>query len=232
MRVVVSYEAGRNGFWILRALPSRGIDCYMVGAASVPVERHKRSVKTDRLDAITLASNLRVWLHGERDRMPVVRAPSMQDEALRRLIRDRGQLHKEVLQHRERIRKLLVTMGCWDEVDHRSFARRLAAGQLTCHDSTPLPDELRQRLLRGTTRFELAEQQLAALQGTGLNRRALHRDCRARQAPDDCILALSEGRHHSRRRPVQTGMKPDGAHFSIFSRLGCDVPGGSTSCRP
>jgi transposase len=166
VRVVVSYEAGQDGFWILRALSSRGIECYMVDAASIPVQRHKRRAKTDRLDAIKLVTDLRAWLHGERDRMRVVRAPSIQDEALRHLIRDRGQLHKEVLQHRERMRKLLVTLGCWDEVDHRSFARRLAAGQLACHDGTPLPDELRERLQRETARLELAEQQLALLERT------------------------------------------------------------------
>lgn len=42
--------------------------------------------------------------------MHVVRTPSVQDEASRHLIRDRGQLHKEVVQHRERMRKLLVTV--------------------------------------------------------------------------------------------------------------------------
>ena len=146
VRVVVSYEAGQDGFWILRALSSRGIECYMVDAASIPVQRHKRRAKTDRLDAIKLVTNLRAWLHGELDRMRVVRAPSVQDEAVRHLIRDRGQLHKEVLQHRERMRKLLVTLGCWDEVDHRSFARRLATGQLTCHDGTALPAPVRERI--------------------------------------------------------------------------------------
>ncbi|AEI81744.1 MULTISPECIES: IS110 family RNA-guided transposase [Cupriavidus] len=166
VRVVVSYEAGQDGFWILRSLRSRGIDCYMVDAASIPVERHKRRAKTDRLDAIKLVTNLRAWLHGERDRMRVVRAPSLQDEASRHLIRDRGQLQKEVMQHRDRMRKLLVTVGCWDEVDHRAFAKRLARGELTCHDGSPLPDELRERLLRESHRLELAEQQLKDLQRT------------------------------------------------------------------
>ncbi|ANB75751.1 hypothetical protein AYM40_25905 [Paraburkholderia phytofirmans OLGA172] len=32
-------------------------------------------------------------------------------------MRDRGQLQKEVLQHRDPMRKLLITFGCWDEVD-------------------------------------------------------------------------------------------------------------------
>ncbi len=166
VRVVVSYEAGQDGFWILRSLRSRGIDCYMVGAASIPVERHKRRAKTDRLDVINLVTNLRAWLHGERDRMHMVHAPSLQDEASRYLIRDRGQLQKEVMQHRDRMRKLLVTVGCWDEVDHRAFAKRLACGELTCHDGAPLPDELCERLPRESHRLELAEQQLADLERT------------------------------------------------------------------
>ncbi|WP_235091697.1 IS110 family transposase, partial [Mycetohabitans sp. B3] len=164
VRVVVSYEAGQDGFWIYRALRSRGMDCYVIDAASIPVERHRRRAKTDRLDAIKLVTNLRVWLHGERDRMRVVRVPSLQDEASRQLIRDRGQLHKEVLQHRERMRKLLITMGCWDGFDHRTFAKRLASGKLVCHDGTPLPSELHERLLRETARLALAEEQLAALE--------------------------------------------------------------------
>ncbi|CBW75135.1 Transposase [Mycetohabitans rhizoxinica HKI 454] len=166
VRVVVSYEAGQDGFWIYRALRSRGMECYVIDAASIPVERHRRRAKTDRLDAIKLVTNLRAWLHGERDRMRVVRVPSLQDEASRQLIRDRGQLHKEVLQHRERMRKLLITMGCWDGFDHRTFAKRLASGKLVCHDGTPLPSELHERLLRETARLALAEEQLAALERT------------------------------------------------------------------
>ncbi len=47
--------------------------------------------------------------------MHVVHVPSAQDEASRQSMRDRGELQKEVLQHRDRMRKLLVTLGCWDE---------------------------------------------------------------------------------------------------------------------
>ena len=166
VRVVVSYEAGQDGFWIYRALRARSVDCYVIDPASIPVERYKRRAKTDRLDAIKLVINLRAWLHGERDRMHVVRVPSPQDEASRHLMRDRGQLQKEVLQHRDRMRKLLVTLGCWDEVDHKGFADRLERGEITCHDGAALPAELRERLLRETERLVLAERQLAALEGT------------------------------------------------------------------
>lgn len=166
VRVVVSYEAGQDAFWICRALQARGIECHVVDPASIPVERHKRRAKTDRLDAIKLVINLRAWLRGERDRMRVIRVPSPQDEASRHLMRDRGQLQKEVLQHRDRMRKLLVTLGCWDEVDGRKFAGRLARGELRCHDGAPLPAELHERLVRECERLTLAEQQLGALEKT------------------------------------------------------------------
>jgi len=166
VRIVVSYEAGQDAFWIYRALRARHVECYVVDPASIPVERHKRRAKTDRLDAIKLVINLRAWLRGERDRMHVVHVPSPQDEASRQLMRDRGQLQKEVLQHRDRMRKLLVTLGCWDDVDRKAFAGRLARDEVRCHDGAPLPPELRERLLRECERLALTEQQLAALEKT------------------------------------------------------------------
>jgi transposase len=165
-RVVVSYEAGQDAFWIFRALQACGIECHVVDPASIPVERHKRRAKTDRLDAIKLVISLRAWLRGERDRMRVIRVPSAQDEASRHLMRDRGQLQKEVLQHRDRMRKLLVTLGCWDEVDSRKFAGRLARGELRCHDGAPLPAQLHERLVRECARLTLVERQLATLEKT------------------------------------------------------------------
>jgi transposase len=81
-------------------------------------------------------------------------------------MRDRGQLQRETLQHRDRMRKLLATLGCWDEVDHKHFAGRLARDEVKCHDGAPLPRELRERLLRECERLALAQQQLAALEKT------------------------------------------------------------------
>jgi transposase len=166
VRIVVCYEAGQDAFWIWRALQAHGIECYVVDPASIPVERHRRRAKTDRLDAIRLVINLRAWLRGERDRMHVVHVPSAQDEASRHLMRERGQLQKEVLQHLDRMRKLLATLGCWNEVDHKDFAGRLARDEVRCHDGTPLPPELRERLLRECERLALVGQQLAALEKT------------------------------------------------------------------
>jgi transposase len=166
MRVVVSYEAGPDAFWIYRALRQKGVECHVIDPASIPVERHKRRAKTDRLDAIKLVMNLRAWLRGERDRMHVVHVPSPQAEASRHLMRDRGQLQKEVLSHQDRMRKLLATLGCWDDVDHKTFAARLVRGDVVCHDGAALSPELRERLLRECHRLELARQQLVQLERT------------------------------------------------------------------
>jgi transposase len=163
-RVVVSYEAGQDAFWIFRALQARGIECYVVDPASIPVQRQKRRAKTDRLDVTKLVINLRAWLGGERDRMHAVHVPSAQDEASRHLMRERGQLQKEVLQHRDRMRKLLATVGCWEDVNSRQFAARIARREVRCHDGAALPEELHERLLRECERLALVEKQAAALE--------------------------------------------------------------------
>src|SRR6202795_5233181 len=180
-RVVVSYEAGQDAFWICRALQPRHIECHVVDPASIPVERNQRRAKTDRLDVIKLVINLRAWLRGERDRMHVVHVPSPEDEASRHLMRERGQLQKEVLQHLDRMRKLLATLGCWEDVAHRAFAERLARDEVRCHDGTPLPPELRERLLRECERLALAERQFAAFEKT----RQASVPAPARQRSDD-----------------------------------------------
>ncbi|MEI6001797.1 IS110 family transposase [Paraburkholderia bengalensis] len=160
-RIVVSYEAGQDGFWIRLDIRSR--EPAMCAAQRECSRDRKRRAKTDRLDVIKLVVSLRAWLRGERERMHVIQVPSLQDEASRHLMRDRAQLHKEVLQHCDRMRKLLITFGCRDQPDIRQFAGRLARDDVRCYDGSPLPPELRERLLRECERLALAQEQLAAL---------------------------------------------------------------------
>ncbi len=139
--MLVSDEAGQDAFWNIRALSKIGCAALVVDPASIPVERHTRRAKTDRLGAIKLVSSLCAWLLGERDRMHVIQVPTPEAEAQRQLPRDRGELQKEIGQHRDRIRKLLLTVGCWDGVTG-DFAGRLARGEIKCYDGTPLPPRL------------------------------------------------------------------------------------------
>ena len=163
VRTVVLYEAGQDGFWIARALMALGIDTLICDPASLLVSRQARRAKTDRLDAIMLVDCLRAWLRGERRRMRVIHIPSIEAEAERHQVRDRGELQKEVMQHRDRIRKLLRTVGCWDSV-HGDIAQRLAQDTLRCHDGAALPTYLKVRLQRECERLALAEQQFVRLE--------------------------------------------------------------------
>jgi transposase len=60
-RIVVGFESGRDGFWIARALQQRGLEVYVMHAASIAVERRGKRAKTDRLDVDLLLTTLMGW---------------------------------------------------------------------------------------------------------------------------------------------------------------------------
>ena len=162
-RTILLYEAGQDGFWIQRELSKSGYEVMIVDPASIPVERRARRAKTDRLDGIKLLTSLMGWLRGEFDRMHVISIPTSEAEEQRQLSRDRGELQKEIGQHRDRIRKLLRTVGCWDLVDGQ-FAKSLEEGTMLTYDGQPLPEQLKKRLERECERLTLTEKQLEALE--------------------------------------------------------------------
>lgn len=161
--VVLVYEAGQDGFWLARALQERGWRVLVADAASIPVARRARRAKTDRLDAQMLLQALLGWLRGERGRLHWVRLPDAQAEARRQLVRDRGELQKEIQQHRDRMRKLLRTVGCWTPLEANPL-EQLRAGRLRCWDGAGLPEQLIQRLQRECERLAVVQQQFTALE--------------------------------------------------------------------
>src|SRR4029450_2625891 len=48
-RIVVAFEAGRDGFWLARWLKARSIEAHVIHAASVAVAREHRRAKSDRV---------------------------------------------------------------------------------------------------------------------------------------------------------------------------------------
>jgi transposase len=60
-RIVLAFEAGRDGFWLARWLRKRGIESHVIHSTSVAVSREHKRAKTDRLD---LAMLMRVFLGG------------------------------------------------------------------------------------------------------------------------------------------------------------------------
>src|SRR5438552_10169967 len=88
-RIVVAFEAGRDGFWLARWLKARSIEAYVIHAASVAVSREHRRAKTDRLDAELLKRAFLGWLRGERNHCKVVAIPTLKDEDAKRPSRER-----------------------------------------------------------------------------------------------------------------------------------------------
>ena len=72
-RIVVGFESGRDGFWIARALQQRGLEVYVMHAASIAVERRGKRAKTDRIDVDLLLTTLIGWLRSEAAKFPMPR---------------------------------------------------------------------------------------------------------------------------------------------------------------
>ncbi len=96
-RVLLTYEAGYEGFWLVRWLGEHApeIDVVICDPASLEVVRRKRRAKTDRIDARKMVRALRAWDGGDRDAMSPVRIPTIEEEDAKRLLRRRERLIKE-----------------------------------------------------------------------------------------------------------------------------------------
>lgn len=158
--VVTCYEAGRDGFWIHRALIGLGYRNRVVDSASIEVNRRARRAKTDRLDALKLARMLVRVCTGEAGVWHEVRVPAAADEAARQVSRERTALTQEQTRLRNQLRGWLAVWGC-------ALPRRRAAGWwATVRDwaGAPLAPEVQARLARATARLTLIESQIADLE--------------------------------------------------------------------
>src|SRR5262249_47433822 len=139
------YEAGRDGFWLHRALTSRGIDNVVVDASSIEVDRRSKHVKTDPVDAGKLLNLLCRYHGGEGKGWSGVHVPSGADEDRRQLHRGLKDRQRQQPECSNRIQGLLASRGLTAAVD-AAFRTTLAgrrdwAGQ-------PVPAGMQQRLLQ------------------------------------------------------------------------------------
>lgn len=139
------YEAGRDGFWVHRALVSKGIHNVVVDSASIAVDRRRRRVKSDRIDATALVTQLMNAAAGDRRGWREVHVPSVQAEADRQLQREWDAVRTDRTRVRCRIQGLLATQGMRRELGSR-FMEKVHAAR--AWDGTPLPTELVTRLER------------------------------------------------------------------------------------
>jgi transposase len=158
--VVSCYEAGRDGFWIHRALTTRGIHNRVVDSASIEVNRRARRSKTDRLDAVKLVTMLLRVCGGERGVWREVHVPSMADEAQRHVSRERSQLVRDGTRLVNQMRSLLATVGS------RLPERRQGAWWTTVREwsGAALPASMQQRLAHAQGRLTLLDEQIAELE--------------------------------------------------------------------
>lgn len=157
--VMSCYEAGRDGFWIHRALETQGVKNRVIDSASIEVNRRQRRAKTDRLDAQKLAHMLvRVCL-GEQRVWREVHVPAVADEAARHVSRERTQLTQERTRLVNQLRSWLATWGA------RLPTRRAAPWWTAVCDwaGEPLPAALQARIARAEARLALIETHLDAL---------------------------------------------------------------------
>jgi len=110
-RIVVAYEAGRDGFWLARWLMARGVEVYVIHASSVSVPREHRRAKTDRLDTELLKRAFLGWLRGERGHCSMAAIPTLEDEDAKRPNREREILVRERSRIVNRIKATLARLG-------------------------------------------------------------------------------------------------------------------------
>lgn len=161
-RMVVGYEAGQEGFWLVRALLKDGFDAVVIDPVSLQVDRRARRAKTDRLDVQALVSAL--WRHasGEVKALRLVRVPSEEVEDAREWQREQDRLKAERRGCRDRVVKKLRTQGIW--VLPGGWRKALRAGELRCFSGSPLGRQLQAALLIELDRLELAEAKLRQME--------------------------------------------------------------------
>ena len=158
--VMSCYEAGRDGFWIHRALTHMGLTNRVVDSASIEVNRRARRAKTDRLDAVKLVQMLVRVCYGEDRVWSEVRVPRVAEEAARQVSRERTSLTQDQTRLVNQMRGWLATWGC------RLPSRRRGAWWTTVRDwaGAALPAEVQARLARADARRQGLERQIADLE--------------------------------------------------------------------
>jgi len=158
-RTVLTYEAGRDGFWIARYLRAHGIEVQIMHPASIPVERRGRRAKTDRIDLDMLLRTLLAWLRGEPRVCSMVRIPSEAEEDMRRPERERERLVSERIALENRIENLLCLHGITGFKPRlKQAVQRLDA--LRSFAGLPLPPMLMEELKRLMARHRVLSEQL------------------------------------------------------------------------
>ena len=162
-RIVVAFEAGRDGFWLARWLRARGVEVYVIHPASVAVPREMRRAKTDRLDTHMLMRALLGWLRGEPDCCRMVAIPTVAEEDARRPGREREHLVRERTRVINRIKATMARFGIRGfKPGLKNAVARLQ--ELRTPEGETIPSHTRSELLRYLERLQLLKKQIATIE--------------------------------------------------------------------
>ncbi len=175
-RIVVAFEAGRDGFWLARWLSARDIEAHVIHASSVAVSREHRRAKTDRLDTELLKRSFLGWLRCERDHCKMVAIPTTQDEDAKRPNREHESLVGEQSRIVNRMKATLIRLGI------RGFNPKLKKAAerldgLRTPEGEPIPPNTLAELRRDMVRRRLVSDQIRQIEDARLER--------LKQAPSD-----------------------------------------------
>lgn len=166
-RIVVAFEAGRDGFWLARFLRTKGIEAYVIHPTSVPVSREQRRAKTDRLDIGLLQRCLMGWLRGEKKHCSMAEIPSLEEEDAKRPHREREQLVHKRTGCINRMKATLVRLGIRGfNPKLRNAAQKLAT--LRTPEGGPIPPNTLAELGREMAHFRFLSDQIKQIDTTRL----------------------------------------------------------------
>ena len=172
-RIVVAFEAGRDGFWLARWLRTRGIEAHVIHATSVAVSREHRRAKTDRLDTELLKRAFLGWLRGERGHCSMAAIPTLEEEDAKRPNREREGLVGERTRIINRIKSTLARLGIRGfKPTLRRAPERLAA--LLTPEGTPPPPNTLAELCRDIARLHFVIGQIREIEAARLERLEQH----------------------------------------------------------
>ena len=162
-RIVVAYEAGRDGFWLARWLRARDAEVYVIHPTSIAVSREHRRAKTDRLDTELLMRVFLGWLRGEKRHCSMVAIPTIEEEDARRPNREHQNLVTEQTRIINQIKAILTRFGIrLLQPTMRKVAERL--DDLSTAEGVPLPQNTLAELRRHLTRLRFVRDQIRAVE--------------------------------------------------------------------
>jgi transposase len=164
-RIVIAFEAGRDGFWLARWLRARGIEAFVIHSTSVAVPREHRRAKTDRLDTELLKRAFLGWLRGEPEHCHMAAIPTPDQEDARRPNRERENLIGQQTRIINRMKACLVRWGIRSfKPTLRGAAERLEA--LCMPEGAPLPPNTLAEMRRDMARLRLVREQIREIEAS------------------------------------------------------------------